>query len=76
LAPRAKTVVERQERLEAFDRLQLPASATLSRASTIRVGQAITASVVVTGSVAMEADQLVAKARMVRLDTGRFAAGS
>jgi len=72
LGAAGETVVDRQERLEAFDRLQLPASATLSRASTIRVGQAITASVVVTGSVAMEADQLVAKARMVRLDTGRL----
>src|SRR6188472_3931096 len=47
LGAAGETVVDRQERLEAFDRLQLPASATLSRASTIRVGQAITASVVV-----------------------------
>jgi hypothetical protein len=37
-------VIEREERLQAFDRLQLPAHATLSRASTIRVGEALAAS--------------------------------
>ena len=36
-------VVEREERLQAFDRLQLPANATLSRASTIRIGHALSA---------------------------------
>ena len=40
-------VIDREERLQAFDRLQLPASATLSRASTIRVGQTVGASLVV-----------------------------
>lgn len=72
LGAAGETVIDREQRLEAFDRLQLPTGATLSRASTIRVGQAIMAAVVVSGSVAMEADQLVAKARAVRLDTGRL----
>lgn len=67
-----ETVIEREERLQAFDRLQFPASATLSRASSIRVGQAVTASLVVSGTVTMESDQLVARARVVRLDTGRL----
>ena len=43
-------VVEREERLEAFDRLQLPANATLSRASTIRIGHALSATSVINGS--------------------------
>lgn len=72
LGAAGETVIDREERLEAFDRLQLPATATLSRASTIKVGQAMLASLVITGTVAMEEDQLVARARAVRLDTGRL----
>ena len=64
--------IDREERLQAFDRLQLPASATLSRASTIRVGHAVAATLVVTGAVTMQGDQLTARARAVRLDTGRL----
>ena len=65
-------VIDREERLQAFDRLQLPAGATLSRASTIRVGQALGASLVVSGAVQMDGDRLVARARVVRLDSGRL----
>ena len=72
LGAAGENVIDREERLEAFDRLQWPAGATLSRASTVRVGQAMLASLVVTGSISMDADQLVAKARAVRLDTGRL----
>ena len=73
LAAAGETVIDREERLQAFDRLQLPASAaTLSRASTIRVGQTVGASVVISGTVAMQGDQLIARARIVRLDTGKL----
>jgi tetratricopeptide (TPR) repeat protein len=72
LAAAGETVIDREERLEAFDRLQLPVSATLSRASTIRVGQAVMASQVVTGTISMQGDQLIARARAVRLDSGRL----
>ncbi|HUQ87646.1 MAG TPA: tetratricopeptide repeat protein [Vicinamibacterales bacterium] len=72
LAAAGEIVIDREERLAAFDRLQLPASANLSRASTIRVGQAISASFVVSGTISMPSDQLVARARVVRLDTGRL----
>ena len=41
LAAAGAPVIEREERLQAFDRLQLPTYATLSRASTIRVGEAL-----------------------------------
>jgi len=67
-----EVVVDREERLQAFDRLQLPAGATLSRASTIKVGQAVTASQVVSGTLVMKGDQLIARARGVRIDTGRL----
>ena len=72
LAAAGEIVVDREERLQVFDRLQMPASASLSRASTIRVGQTVGASLVITGSVAMQSDQLVARARVVRLDTGKL----
>lgn len=72
LAAAGETVIDREERLEAFDRLQFPASATLSRASTVRVGQAVTASMVVSGNVSMPGDQLVVTARVIRLDSGRL----
>lgn len=72
LAAAGEIVVDREERLQVFDRLQMPANANLSRASTIRVGQTVGASLVISGSVAMQGDQLVARARVVRLDTGKL----
>ena len=72
LAASGERVIDRQERLRAFDRLQLPATAGLSRASSIKVGQVVAASVVVIGTLELSGDQLVARGRMVRLDTGRL----
>ncbi len=72
LAAAGAAVIEREERLQAFDRLQLPTYATLSRASTIRVGEALGASAVVTGTMLMAGDQLTVRARVVRLDSGRL----
>ncbi len=72
LAAAGAPVIEREERLQAFDRLQLPAHATLSRASTIRVGEALAASAVVSGTMLMDGDQLTVRARVVRLDSGRL----
>jgi len=65
-------VIDREERMQAFDRLQLPAGAALSRASTIKVGQSVTASLVVNGTIAIKGDQLLATARGVRIDSGRL----
>ena len=64
--------VGRDERVAAFERLQLPVAATLSRASTVKVGQAVGATGVVVGRIELEANQLVVTARMVRLDSGRL----
>lgn len=72
LAASGERVISREERLRAFDRLQWPAIAALSRASSIRAGQAVGASVVVIGTLELTGDQLVARARVVRLDTGRL----
>lgn len=72
LAAGGERVIEREERLRAFERLQLPATAGLSRASSIKVGQAVAAGVVVIGTLELSGDQLTARSRMVRLDTGRL----
>ncbi len=72
LAAAGATVIEREERLQAFDRLQLPANATLSRASTIRVGHTVGATAVASGSVHTQGDQLTVRARVIRIDTGRL----
>ena len=72
LAASGERVISREERLRAFERLQWPAIAALSRASSIRAGQAVGASVVVIGTLELTGDQLVARARVVRLDTGRL----
>ena len=72
LAVSGAPVVEREERLQAFDRLQFPAHATLSRASTIRIGHALSASSVISGTVQIKGEQLLVRARAVRIDTGRL----
>lgn len=72
LAASGERVIAREERLRAFDRLTLPASAGLSRASSIKVGQVVAAGVVVIGTLELNGDQFTARARLVRLDTGRL----
>ena len=72
LSAAGELALDRDDRLQAFDRLQLPVNATLSRASTVKVGQAVAASLVVSGSIAMDGDQFVARARVIRIDTGRL----
>lgn len=72
LAATGAPVIEREERLQAFDRLQVPAHAALSRASTIRVGEALAAAAVVSGTLQVEGDRLTVRARVVRLDSARL----
>ncbi|MCC7179793.1 MAG: hypothetical protein IT177_15550 [Acidobacteria bacterium] len=65
-------VVGRDERDAAFERLQLPLLAPLSRASAIKVGQAVGAATVVVGRVELLEQELVVSARLVSLDVGRL----
>jgi tetratricopeptide (TPR) repeat protein len=65
-------VVGRDDRVAAFERLQLPVAATLSRASTIKVGLAVGATAVVVGRIELVADDLVVTVRVIRLDDGRL----
>ena len=72
LAASGERVIGREERRRAFARLQWPASAALSRASSIRVGHAVGASVIVIGTLEVNGGQLVVRGRVVRLDAGRW----
>jgi tetratricopeptide (TPR) repeat protein len=64
--------ITREERREAFERLQVPASAILSDATVIRLAQIVGASEVVTGTLQLEGDTLVVRARGIAIETGRI----
>jgi Tfp pilus assembly protein PilF len=70
LSARGLGALDRDERLAAFDRLQLPLSSSLTRATMIRVGELIGASEIVFGDVHL-GTRLQVHARTIRLDTGR-----
>src|SRR5262245_9877562 len=63
--------ITRQERLQAFERLQVPPVAALTDGTVIRIGQLVGAARVVVGSLQMVNDVLVVRARSITLDTGR-----
>ena len=64
--------IRREDRLRAFERLRVPPVAALSHATVIRVGQVVGAIDVVTGAYELQGDELVVRARVIRLDTGRM----
>jgi tetratricopeptide (TPR) repeat protein/TolB-like protein len=64
--------IDREERLEAFERLQVPPIASLSRATVIRLGELVGADQVVIGSVTLNGDVLEVHARRIVLDSGRL----
>src|SRR5579863_8347696 len=63
--------ITRTERQQAFERLQVPPASVLTDATMIRIGQLVGASQVVVGSLQMENDAVVLRARSIDLDTGR-----
>ena len=62
----------RDERIQAFEQLRVPAVATLSDATIIRIGQVVGAAQVIKGSFEVKGDRLTVRARSIRLDTGRM----
>jgi tetratricopeptide (TPR) repeat protein len=62
----------REERLDAFERLQVPPVASLSRATVIRLGQVVGATHVVVGSFQLTGGTIAVRAQSIRLDTGRM----
>jgi predicted Zn-dependent protease len=64
--------ITRNQRVRAFEQLHLPTTASLSRATVIKVGQLVGATEIVVGSLALEGKELLVRARSIRLDTGRI----
>jgi tetratricopeptide (TPR) repeat protein len=62
----------REERRAAFERLQLPPAATLTDATVIRIGELVGASQVVVGTLSLDNEQLVVRARAIALAAGRI----
>jgi tetratricopeptide (TPR) repeat protein len=65
--------VSRDERMRAFERLQLPSAAALSHATVIKVGQFVSASDVTVGSYELAGDEVLLRVRSIRLEQGRMA---
>ena len=64
--------ISRDDRQRAFEHLRVPAVASLSHATVIRLGQVVGAAQVVVGSFELKSDELIVRARAIRLDTGRI----
>lgn len=66
--------ITRDERRQAFDRLQVPRAASLTDATIIRIAQLVGAASVIVGSLQLEDGALAVHARSIALDTGRVQA--
>jgi tetratricopeptide (TPR) repeat protein len=64
--------IARDERLRAFERLQVPPQSTLTRGTVIKIGQLVGATTVVTGRVALVDRRLEVHVQALRIDTGRI----
>ncbi len=71
LNARDARAITREERRDAFAHLQIPLTAPLSDATTIRIGQLVGASRIVLGTLQREGDDLVVRARSMTLESGR-----
>ncbi len=69
LSTRGVGAMSRDERVAAFARLNIPMTAALTRATTIRIGELIGASEIVFGEVRL-GRRMQVRARLVRLSTG------
>lgn len=72
LNERGAAAITRGERVRAFQQLHLPAAATLSRATVIKVGQMVGASEVIMGSFGVVDETLSVSVHRVRIDVGRL----
>jgi tetratricopeptide (TPR) repeat protein len=64
--------IAREERREAFERLQVPRATALSDATVIRIGRLVSASQVIVGTLQLDGDVLVVRARSIALEAGRI----
>jgi tetratricopeptide (TPR) repeat protein len=63
--------ITRAERVQTFEQLQVPPAATLTDATVIRIGQLVGADRVVVGTLQVEDDVLIVRARSLALEAGR-----
>ena len=66
------SAVARDERMSAFERLQLPPAAALSHATVIKVGQFVGAADVIIGGYELAGEHLTLRVRTIHLDAGRM----
>jgi tetratricopeptide (TPR) repeat protein len=64
--------VTRDERMRAFERLQLPPAAALSHATVIKVGQFVEAADVLLGSYELAGEEVTVHVRRIALEPGRL----
>ena len=64
--------ITREDRIRAFDRLRIPATASLSHATVIRLSQLVAAGTAVVGSVVVKDQEITVRARSIRIDVGRI----
>ena len=72
LNARGLAAIRRDDRVRAFEQLHLPASAVLSRATVIKVGELVGASEIIVGTVLLEGTTLAVEAHSIRIDVGRL----
>ena len=66
--------ITREERRAAFERLQVPAAAVLTDATVIRIGQLVGAAQVVVGTLQLQGETLLVRAKSIALEPGRIQA--
>lgn len=71
LARYGTAAIARDERVAAFDRLQLPPVAALSHATMIKVAQAVGAAEVIVGATTVSGDELTVRVRRISIDAWR-----
>jgi tetratricopeptide (TPR) repeat protein len=71
LQARGYPVFTRAERVAAFEALELPAAAPLTRATVLKVAQLVGASDVVMGTLTVDGEDAAVRARSVQVEAGR-----
>ena len=76
LSARGANAITREERRAAFERLRVPPAAVLTDATVIRLGQLVGASQVVVGTLQLQGETLLIRAKSIALEPGRIQSSS
>ncbi len=72
LAAFGANAITRPQRLQAFERLQVPPAASLTDATVIRIAQLVGADRVIVGTIQLEGETLVVHARSIAVEPGKI----